>query len=263
MNNLQQGTKLLSIVTISFNSLNDGLEQTLCSVIDSKNKSNEIEYIVIDGGSTDGSSELYERYNDQIDVMLSEKDKGISDAFNKGVMLASGKFIWFINSGDYLNENALEIILDSLKITSSDILFGDMYWVEPNKEALLLVAKSTYKEKIKYVMPFMHPSTIVSKQVFNKIGLFDLRLKRAMDYDLFLRAHLYGFIAEKIDVPFSFMVAGGTHDVAYHKTVREVMKISTFSGSGFIKAFSWMMYTYLCQKSPLFNIIKAKINKSL
>lgn len=252
--------KLISIVTISFNSINEGLNETLSSVFEAKSLYDGIEYIVIDGDSTDGSKDVYAQYSEHIDFFVSEKDKGISDAFNKGVNLATGKFIWFVNSGDYLNINALDNIIATLNNTENDIIFGNMYWVDNNKKELLF-SNPDYQKKISYIMPFMHPSTIVSKKVFNKIGLFDLRLKRAMDYDLFIRAHLYGFVAEKVDVSFSYMASGGTHDISYHKTVFEVMKVSIFSGGNCVKATFWMLYTYSCQKSVLFQKIKKIIKK--
>ncbi|NMZ42809.1 glycosyltransferase family 2 protein [Pseudomonas proteolytica] len=246
----------LSIVTIAYNSKMLGLETTLRSVISGIDSNPEVQYVVIDGASTDGSSEVYIQYADRIDFFSSEKDKGISDAFNKGVKCSAGKYIWFVNSGDYLVEGVMSSVLEILKGADEDVFFGDMYWVGEAGDTTLLVANSNYERKINYVMPFMHPSTLVSRKVFEAVGLFDIRLKHAMDYDLLLRAHKYGFKAKKIDMALSSMAAGGVHDTKYHKTVYEVFKISFLSGGGVVKALSAMVYTYLCQRSAIFRVIK-------
>ncbi|MBD8192849.1 glycosyltransferase [Pseudomonas fluorescens] len=247
---------VLSIITISYNSAGDGLERTIASIVEQKDNSPLIEYIVIDGGSTDDSHEIYSRYRSRIDFFTSERDKGISDAFNKGVRAANGKYLWFINAGDYPSSGSMSYMLSALQSEPEGILYGDMYWVKSDGEQLELRAAEDYAKKINYVMPFMHPSTIVSSEVFESIGLFDSRLKRAMDYDLLLRAYRYGFRAKKLNRVLSHMTAGGVHDVDYGKTVFEVFKVAYFSNSGLVKPFMAMIYTYLCQRSPIFNSIK-------
>ncbi|MCP1505543.1 glycosyltransferase involved in cell wall biosynthesis [Pseudomonas marginalis] len=252
---------ILSIVTIAYNSERFGLEKTLHSVISEIDSNPDVEYVVIDGASTDGSSEIYNRYLDRIDFFSSEKDKGISDAFNKGVRHSAGKYIWFVNSGDYLVEGAILSVLNILRVADEDIFYGDMYWVSGVGKSTLLVASKNYEKKISYVMPFMHPSTLVSREVFEAVGIFDIRLKHAMDYDLFLRAHKYGFKAKKIDMALSSMTAGGVHDTKYHKTVYEVFRVSFLSGGGLIMALGAMVYTYLCQRSATFRAFKGFFKK--
>lgn len=254
---------VLSIVTISYNSSGDGLEKTISTIVDQKLDNPLIEYIVIDGGSTDDSFGVYEKFRSSIDFFVSERDQGISDAFNKGVRAASGKYIWFVNAGDYPSDGALSYMLSILSSASDGIVYADMYWVELDGEQRTLLAAENYESKINYVMPFMHPSTIVSAEVFKSVGLFDLRLKRAMDYDLFIRAYKYGYRARKINKVISHMSAGGVHDLDYHKTVYEVFKVAYFSNSSFIKSFLAMVYTYLCQKSPVFIFVKTKLRTFL
>lgn len=250
---------VLSIVTISYNSAADGLEKTISSIVDQKKDNSQIEYVVIDGGSTDDSHNIYDAFRPQFDFFVSERDKGISDAFNKGVKAATGRYIWFINSGDYPSEGALSYMVSALSGESEGIIYGDMYWIEADGEIKELLAAEDYERKINYVMPFMHPSTIVSREVFNSVGLFDNRLKRAMDYDLIIRAYKYGYRAKKVNRTLSHMTAGGVHDLDYKKTVFEVFKVAYFSNGELAKSFVAMIYTYLCQRSTLFNFIKRAV----
>ncbi|EGM69249.1 glycosyltransferase family 2 protein [Shewanella sp. HN-41] len=246
----------ISIITISFNAYSEGLENTIKSVIAQKNT--HVEYLVIDGGSTDLSHDLYKQYRHHFDYFISEKDAGISDAFNKGVKAASGDYIWFINAGDYLNGDAINQVLEFIKTNKESIIYGDMFWLEQGRETLLIPA-SNYERKIKYVMPFLHPSTIVSKKIFFDVGYFDLNLKRAMDYDLLLRSYLASHKARKIDYPLAYMVAGGVHDSDYLKTLKEVRCVSVKNGGNYLMAYLALVYTYLNKKSRLFCFIKEKV----
>lgn len=238
----------LSIVTIAYNAVNQGLEKTLSNIIGEKKKFNNIEYIVIDGKSTDDSSSIYNKYKDGFDVFVSEDDFGISDAFNKGVKYSKGKYVWFVNAGDFISENILDDVLSFLDENSEYIIYGNMNWISSDGNISLLTPDSNYEEKIYYSMPFLHPSTIVPRSIFNTVGLFDCRLKRAMDYDLVLRAFIYGYRAKKVNLCLSSMIAGGVHDRDYIKTLLEVFKVSIFSGSNIITAIKYLIYTYYCQK---------------
>lgn len=247
--------KIISIITIAYNAYEDGLERTLNSVISQKRS--DVEYLVIDGGSNDQSNNIYDKYVSSIDFIVSERDLGISDAFNKGVRNATGKFIWFVNAGDYLQCGAIQAVIDFINGNGNgnDIIYGDMVWVDGGDERILQPS-SNYKQKIRYAMPFLHPSTIMSSEVFSRVGLFDLRLKRAMDYDLALRAFLAGFNAVKINRVLAYMTSGGVHDINYMATLKEVFKISRFSGGRFYIAFAMLLYTYLNKKSKLFLAFK-------
>jgi glycosyltransferase involved in cell wall biosynthesis len=248
----------LSIITIAYNAYNEGLEQTIKSVIEQKNEN--IEYILIDGGSNDDSYRIYEKYNNHFDYFLSESDKGISDAFNKGVMSSKGDYIWFLNAGDYLNTGSVERVLDFLSHNDESIIYGDMFWVD-EKETTLLCPSSNYQKKIRYIMPFLHPSTVVNKGLFDDVGYFDINLKRAMDYDLLLRGYLASHRAIKIGYPLAYMTAGGVHDEDYFETLKEVRNISIKNGSNPILSSVAMVYTYLNKKSRLFFYIKEHLRK--
>ena len=108
--------KKISIVTINLN-MKDGLKKSIKSLM-AQNLKGDIEYIVVDGASTDGSLEIIESYKNNIDKALVEKDNGIFDAMNKGIKLASGEYIYFLNSGDeFASENILKTIVEKIEST--------------------------------------------------------------------------------------------------------------------------------------------------
>ena len=120
---------MISIVTINLNN-KDGLQKTIESVIN-QTAFNEIEYIIIDGGSTDGSVEIIEKYKDYLDYWCSEPDDGIFDAFNKAIPHISGEYTLYLNSGDYLCEN--NVIEKVIPLLDKDICFGNEYKVGKKK----------------------------------------------------------------------------------------------------------------------------------
>lgn len=124
---------ILSIITINFNN-RIGLEKTLESVFNQSNTS--FEYIIVDGGSSDGSKELLENNSAKISKYVSEPDGGIYNAMNKGAKMASGKYITYLNSGDILHDNDVvkDVLSDLSSNDSDDILFGKIVNVFGNKE---------------------------------------------------------------------------------------------------------------------------------
>lgn len=176
--------KRISIITICKNS-----ERTVGKTIESiiSQKSDVVEYIIVDGFSSDKTTDIIKSFGDDIDIFLSEPDNGVSDAFNKGIALASGEIIGLINSDDKLLPGAIEKILRYFTLNSStDIVHGD----------ILLCEKGTFIKRIKpprfWWIPwrlifFNHPSTFVKKKVYDKFGKFDDKYKIAMDVDLFAK----------------------------------------------------------------------------
>src|SRR5688500_16281265 len=119
----------LSIITINFNN-KPGLEQTIRSV--QAQNSDQIEYLIIDGNSTDGSRELIETNNEIVNYWVSEPDNGIYDAMNKGIKQATGDYLMFLNSGDYLLEHStIQNCFDFIeKNPGAEIYYGDIFWVK-------------------------------------------------------------------------------------------------------------------------------------
>lgn len=176
----------ISIITIAFNS-QETIEDTIVSVINQTYKN--IEYIIIDGGSTDSTLEIINRYKDKISLIVSEPDKGIYDAMNKGIEKASGELVGILNSDDFYANN--EVISNiSNKIEDFDSIYADLVYVDrENTEKVIRYWKSgDYKPNafLKGWMP-PHPTFFLKKSIYNKFGTYNLALKSAADYELMLR----------------------------------------------------------------------------
>jgi len=190
----------ISIITISFNS-DQHLEETIQSVI-AQTYSN-IEYIVVDGGSTDTTLDIIRRHEQHIDRWISEPDDGISDAMNKGVSLATGDFIYFLHSDDYLgNNDAIEEACRHLSETDDVFLFS-IYLELDGK--ISLHRPRGFNTWLLFKNGIYHQSTICSKRLFDEIGLFDPSFQIAMDYDFFLRAYKSGKGAVSVNMPLGTM----------------------------------------------------------
>ena len=181
---------LVSVITVCLNSVDD-MERTIKSVIGQSY--GNLEYIIIDGLSTDGTMDIINKYRNHIAYYVSEKDNGIADAFNKGFRVSKGRWIAYLNAGDiYYNNKAI----DNLMAHSDkyDIIYGGLEsFKKRNKESNYYYPNNVYKDIYWLKDAIPHQSCVVSREVFNKIGLFDPDMKFAMDYEFFLRAHISGF----------------------------------------------------------------------
>jgi glycosyltransferase involved in cell wall biosynthesis len=170
---------LVSIITIVFNG-EKHIEDTIKSVIDQTYRN--IEFIIIDGGSTDNTLEIIGKYAYAITSFLSEHDEGISDAFNKGLNLAKGEIIGIINADDWYVKNAVEMAVKNIEY--SDIVYGNLRLWKDDKPDFIVTADHAYLEN---EMSVNHPTVFIKKECYEKYGLFDKKYKCAMDYDLMLR----------------------------------------------------------------------------
>jgi glycosyltransferase involved in cell wall biosynthesis len=202
----------LSIITINYNN-KEGLIKTIESVTCQTFK--DFEYIVIDGGSSDGSKEIIEQYQEKISYWVSEPDTGIYNAMNKGILVAKGEFIQFLNSGDYLSEiDVLENVFS--KIDDSDILYGDLYI---NDTCLNNIHKFPSKLDLNYFFnnSLGHPSMFLKKELFSKIGLFDESLKLVSDWKFYLQAYLLQCTFLHIHFPISVFILDGISSAESNK----------------------------------------------
>lgn len=180
--------KNLSIITINLNN-SDGLKKTIESVISQAFR--DYEYIVIDGGSTDGSTDIIIQYTDKISWSVSDPDTGIYNAMNKGILRAKGEYCLFLNSGDWLaDDKVLERVFSvplEADIISGDIAFYDsvkrsVKWFVPSPEAL------TANTLFNGTLP--HQATFIKRELFDKYGLYDETLKIASDWLFFVETLL-------------------------------------------------------------------------
>lgn len=173
---------LISIITIVLNA-EAHVEQTIRSVL-SQTYGN-IEYIIIDGGSTDRSLEIINRYRNQVDYFISEKDEGIADAMNKGSARATGDYLIFLHADDYFAndrslENALAFLNDGTDILACSILFGKQLEVYKPKG---FGVWTNFKQGL------YHQGVFCRRQLLQDLRGFDTQFRIAMDYDFFLRAY--------------------------------------------------------------------------
>lgn len=183
--NYENKNYLFSIITIVLNR-NNYIEETIKSVI----KQNiDIQYILIDGGSTDGTLDIIKKYDNFIDLWISEKDSGNWDALNKGIQYSSGEYIGIINAGDLYNANALSTIKNYLtKDEKFDFIFGTVH--------KKILKYGFNKNKIYWSFDF-YPSHSTGFFISNKsqkmLGLYDTNFKLSADYDFFFRLIKNGF----------------------------------------------------------------------
>jgi glycosyltransferase involved in cell wall biosynthesis len=224
----------ISIITVVFNGAKT-LERTILSVVN-QNYSN-LEYIVIDGGSTDGTIEIIKRYNKYISQWVSEKDEGISDAFNKGIKLATGDWVGLINSDDWY-ENQVFSLLAHVK-PDIDIVYGNLqYWRNFHKDYNF---KANHLNLLKE-MTLNHPASFVKRHVYLNYGMFDIKYKYAMDYDLMLRFFLAKLSFEHQDKTFAHFSLDGVSDKYWLNAYIEVRNIKLKNGLSSALAHSYYFF---------------------
>lgn len=189
-----------SIITISYNSA-QYIEQTIQSVI--AQTCLDKEYIVVDGGSTDGTTKIIKKYEDKINKWISGPDNGIADAMNKGLSLATGDFVTFLHSDDYfVDENVLSDAVDHLS-TDYDIFLFNIFLSNNGEKKIFKPRGFNWWMNLKTGV--FHQGAICNRTLFERIGNFDTDFRITMDYDFFLRAYRAGVKAKKIDHPLSVM----------------------------------------------------------
>jgi glycosyltransferase involved in cell wall biosynthesis len=178
----------ISIITVSYNS-GRTIEDTLESVKNQTYK--EIEHIIIDGKSKDNTLKIVSKFNHNL-VIVSEPDKGIYDAMNKGIKIASGDVIGILNSDDlYFDNTILQKIVDEFILDNKlDVLYGNLLYVKENDISKIVrkwISCDYYNRYFESGNVPPHPTLFLRKNVYNEVGLFDLQFTLASDYELMLR----------------------------------------------------------------------------
>lgn len=178
----------VSIITVVWNN-----KETIKYVIDSvlSQTYTNIEYIIIDGFSTDGTIEIIKNYEDKITKFISEVDNGLYDAMNKGIEVATGDIIGILNSDDfYVDNNVIEKVIKEFKEKRVDSIFADLVYVKSenlDKVVRYYDSSKCFPDKFQYALYPAHPTFFVKREVYNKFGLFKLDYKIAADFDLMAR----------------------------------------------------------------------------
>lgn len=205
----------VSIVTIVLNQKKH-LQRAIDSVIHQTYKN--IEHIIIDGGSTDGTIDVIKRNENDIHYWISEKDHGISDAFNKGIGKSRGSILGILNADDWYEKDVIEHAVKT--IGDYDIVYGNLNYWESEKKTLVEANHKLLSRE----MTINHPAVFVRKDAYDKYGVFLEEFRYAMDYELMLRMLVRGakFIYDpKIVVN---MQSSGESDQHWIKGCEEVKK---------------------------------------
>jgi len=179
----------LSIITVCYNSAST-IRDTIESVFSQDHC--DIEYIVIDGGSKDGTQAIVESYGERISRFISEPDKGLYDAMNKGVALATGDVIGILNSDDFYEDStsASSVVKAFERHSESDVVFGDVVFVNaPDLQKVTRFYRGNrftpWKLRFGWMPP--HPATFIRKSAYTKVGLYSLKYRISADYEFFVR----------------------------------------------------------------------------
>lgn len=228
----------ISIITICYNS-EIYLEQAIKSIVNQPYLNKE--YIIIDGGSTDGTLDIISRYRDQIDYFVSEPDKGISDAFNKGIKAATGDIIGIINSDDMLADNALQSLADNYD-PKVDIYRGICRHIDSESGSVFDEKPTLYFPAIPMGLNIAHPATFVSKSAYDRFGIFDTSLKYAMDLDLLRRFSKADANVKYVDQVLAVFRLGGCSQQYVKERSNEVFRIMRKNGSNGFQVFIFAIY---------------------
>lgn len=222
---------LISIVTITFNS-EKTVEETIKSIV-SQDYSN-FEYIIIDGGSTDNTLKIVEKYRDKIATIVSEPDKGISDAFNKGINKATGEIIGIINSDDVLLPGALQAVAAAYEPSVGVYRGNVLIWDNDTKITAYPSMKfplHTFKKRI-----VCHQGTFITKEAYEKHNGYKVHFRYMMDAELLVRLYEGGEKFKYVPADLAMFRIGGVTSSSFLKKTDEIERFFRENGASWLYA---------------------------
>lgn len=229
----------ISIITITYNSERT-VEKTLKSVLSQVYPN--LEYIIVDGGSKDSTLRIIERYRTQISCVISERDNGIADAFNKGIKAATGDLIGIINSDDLLLPGALFKLAKSYDGITEVYRGNTIIWNEDTQFRCREIPSMKFPT-VPYIIHMAHPSTFVTREAYRKYGIFDLEFRYIMDLELLCRFYRMGAVFKYVDADLAeFRIGGATSDSLAKK--EHDMKLLVRKNGGTVLQ-AWSYYNFL------------------
>lgn len=210
----------ISIITVCFNS-EKTIERTIQSVIN-QNYDN-LEYIIVDGGSIDQTIEVIKKYEKHIDKWISEPDKGISDAFNKGIKMSSGEIIGIINSDDCYTEGAITKIAEEYD-KEIDIYRGRIILWNTETGNRVSETPTIGLPLSGLITNVCHQGVFIRKDAYERYGIFDVSLKYNMDFDLLLRFEHAGAKSKLVNHDLAYFTMSGITFSGFNKNQREEME---------------------------------------
>lgn len=248
----------ISIITVSLNSAAT-IESTLESV--DRQSFSPIEQILIDGGSTDGTLDIIERYRPGVAHVISQPDHGIYDAMNKGIAMATGDVIGILNADDfYVHEQVIAMVAAAFDDESIDVCYGDLEYVDSaDTDKVFRYWKSGPYRPDRFYLGWMppHPTFFVRRSLYEKHGLFNLDLGSAADYELMLRFLLkHGAHAKYVPEVLVRMRAGGASNASLGNRVKaNLMDRQAWQING-LRPYPWTLYLKPLSKLSQFFVKK-------
>jgi glycosyltransferase involved in cell wall biosynthesis len=232
---------LISIITVVYNGAST-LEQTILSVINQTYEN--IEYIIIDGGSTDGTVDIIKKYEKHLAYWVSEPDKGIYDAMNKGINIATGEWINFMNSGDIFSSNDIiqQLLMRDLFNGGKSIIYGNRI-IRQNEKSF---KQESNLKTIKYRMDIFHQSCFIPTLLHKKIR-FNISYKIAGDYDFFYKMTNSNVPFIKTNLYICIFLDGGISSKNIKRHIREVMKVINTNNNNCYLQFKYL-FLGICNK---------------
>lgn len=197
---------IISVVTVCYNS-SETIGRTLASLRAQTDQ--RFESIIIDGGSSDHTKEVVSQFSDVVTHLVSEPDKGIYDAMNKGVALAKGNYIAFLNSDDAYLEDTIALVIAKIEGENPDVVYGNLIKERVFGDEVFTRLEKPELENMEQTMSIFHPASFVRKSLFDVHGDFDLRFKLAADYHWFLKVYLAKATFAYVDAPLAIFSVGG------------------------------------------------------
>lgn len=242
----------VSIITVCFNSAKT-IRDTIESVINQTYQN--IEYIIIDGGSIDGTLDIIKEYEPYIAKWVSEPDDGIYDAMNKGIQMATGEIIGMINSDDWLEVDAIRSVVKMYLLhPDGDVFHGKVRVIDKFKGIRYVVSSSedVYKQN-NFKMKIPHGGVFITKKCYRDQGLYDINFKIGADHDLLLRLINNNKSFVFVNQVISNMNTGGISSTQYTETFKEHRDINIKHGQGVFK--SWAQYIKSICKTFLVKVL--------
>lgn len=244
----------VSVVTVVYNNLM-GIAKTIQSVCE-QTYSN-LEYIIVDGGSSDGTVDVINRYNARIDFFVSEPDRGIYDAMNKGISLATGDYVIFMNSGDYFTDQNVVTDVFEKAPAGAELIYGDIIAEYGNLSKLI---QARPLNKLKYGMVFSHQALFAKQAILNQ-NKFNLKYRIAADFNFVYQCFVSRYSFAYVAIPIAHISVGGLSDNNY-KVLDENRSIVSTHENG-RKFYSYIVFKLLACNILIRSAVKKMIGKKL
>ncbi len=227
----------VSIITIVRNGA-DCIETTIKSVIDQSYQN--IEYIIIDGKSTDSTIEIIQKYADRITHWNSEADRGISDAWNKGISACHGEIIAILNAGDTLPSDYVATIVNNIDTDRAVLLYGNVAKIDSAGRVIKTIIGNFTPHNLTDRVGFLHPGCFATRKAYDRVGLFDLKYRLAMDCDWLFRSYRAGIVFKKVALT-AMMLEGGASSTSNLAACGEYLQAMRNNGFTPIEVYSSML----------------------